>query len=129
DSTTFLPKTDVVFNSAGLDMEYRREGSASTDITEVTQTVSGAYTDGGFVHIANGYYRVDLPDAACAAGAIGVLVHGTVTGGVVLGCYVHLTFESAANLVGEILNTDRTNFTDANTVGEALNALPAAAPG
>ena len=38
----------------------------------------------------NGYYRLDVPDAAFAAGSDGVLIHGIVTGMVVIGCYVQL---------------------------------------
>lgn len=91
DSTDGTPETAVVFNTSGIDLEYRREGAASTDITEVTlAALTTAHTDGGFLHIGNGYYRLDLPDAACTTGSGGVLVHGTVTGMVVIGCYVQL---------------------------------------
>lgn len=91
DSTDGTPETGVVFNTSGIDLEYRREGEASTDITEATlAALTTAHTDGGFLHIGNGYYRLDLPDAACATGVTGVLVHGTVTGMVVIGCYVQL---------------------------------------
>jgi hypothetical protein len=91
DSTDGTPETGVVFNTSGIDLEYRREGAASTDITEATlAALTTAHTDGGFLHIGNGYYRLDLPDAACASGVAGVLVHGTVTGMVVIGCYIDL---------------------------------------
>lgn len=91
DSTDGTPETGVVFNTSGIDLEYRREGAASTDITEATlAALTTAHTDGGFLHIGNGYYRLDLPDAACASGVPGVLVHGTVTGMVVIGCYIQL---------------------------------------
>lgn len=91
DSTDGTPETGVVFNTSGIDLQYRREGAASTAITEATlAALTTAHTDGGFLHIGNGYYRLDLPDAACASGATGVLVHGTVTGMVVIGCYIEL---------------------------------------
>lgn len=91
DSTDGTPETGVVFNTAGIDIQYRREGAASTAITEATlAALTTAHTDGGFLHIGNGYYRLDLPDAACASGVTGVLVHGTVTGMVVIGCYIQL---------------------------------------
>ena len=91
DSTDGTPETAVEHNTAGIDLEYRREGAASTDITEAAlAALTTAHTDGGIEHIGNGYYRLDLPDAACAAGVDGVLVHGTVTGMVVIGCYVNL---------------------------------------
>jgi len=91
DSTNGTPETGVVWNTAGIDLKYRREGAVSVDITEATlAALTTAHTDGGFLHIGNGYYRLDLPDAACAAGATGVLIHGTVTGMVVIGEYVQL---------------------------------------
>lgn len=92
DSTDGTPETAVEHNTTGIDLEYRREGAVSTDITEVAlAALTTAHTDGGIEHIGNGYYRLDLPDAACATGVDGVLVHGTVTGMVVIGCYIHLT--------------------------------------
>jgi hypothetical protein len=92
DSTDGTPETGVVFNTAGIDLEYRRELAATVDITEATlAALTTAHADGGFLHIGNGYYRLDLPDAAVAAGVSGVLVHGTVTGMVVIGCYINLT--------------------------------------
>lgn len=91
DSTDGTPETGVVFNTAGIDIRYRRDGATDTAITEATlATLDAAHADGGFLHIGNGYYRVDLPDAACAAGVNGVLVHGTVTGMVVIGTYIPL---------------------------------------
>ena len=91
DSTDGTPETGVVFDTAGIDLEYRREGAASVDITEATlAALTTAHTDGGFLHIGNGYYRLDLPDAACASGATGVLIHGTITGMIVIGEYIQL---------------------------------------
>lgn len=100
DSTDGTPETGVVFNTAGIDLQYRREGAASTAITEATlAALTTAHADGGFLHIGNGYYRLDLPDAAVAAGAAGVLVHGTVTGMVVIGCYVEIVAYDPADTV------------------------------
>src|SRR3990172_230026 len=91
DSVDGTPETGVVWNTSGIDLEYRREGAASVDITQATlAALTTAHSDGGFLAIGNGYYRLDLPDAACAAGATGVLVHGTVTGMVVIGEYIEL---------------------------------------
>lgn len=91
DSADGTPETGVVAATAGLALEYRRELEASVGIAESDlAALTTAHTDGGMKHIGNGYYRVDLPDAACAAGAAGVLVHGAVTGMVVVGEYVQL---------------------------------------
>ena len=91
DSADGTPETGVVYNTSGIDLEYRREGAASTDITEASlSALTDAHSDGGFLHIGNGYYRLDLPDAAVAAGVNGCLVHGTVTGMIVIGCYIQI---------------------------------------
>ena len=91
DSTDGTPETGVVWNTAGIDLQYRREGAVSTAITEATlAALTTAHMDGGFLHIGNGYYRLDLPDAACAAGVTGAMIHGTVTGMVVIGEYIQL---------------------------------------
>ncbi len=85
--TDGLPKTDVVYNSAGIDLQYARDGGASTAITEASlSALTDAHADGGFLHKGFGNYRFDLPDAAVSAGAgvRQVTVQGTVTGGVVL---------------------------------------------
>jgi hypothetical protein len=85
DSTTGLPETAVEHNTAGIDLWYRREGAAKVSITEVAlAALTTAHTDGGIEHIGDGYYRLDLPDAAFATGANGLMVGGTVTGMVVI---------------------------------------------
>ncbi len=91
DSTDGTPETGVAYNTAGVDLKYWRVGANTvTDITEVTQTANGAHTDGGFVHLNNGYCRLDLPDAAVASGADAVVVFGTFTGMIVIGAYIPL---------------------------------------
>jgi hypothetical protein len=59
DSTDGTPETGVVFNTAGIALEYRRELAASVAITEATlAALTTAHSDGGFLHIGNGYYRL-----------------------------------------------------------------------
>lgn len=91
DSADGTPETGVTFETSGIDMWYRREGGLEVSITEATLAAANtAHTDGGFIHISDGYYRLDLPDAAVATGADGVLVGGAVTDMVVIGTYVEL---------------------------------------
>lgn len=88
DSTTGLPETGVEHNTSGIDLWYRREGAAKVSITEVAlASASAAHSDGGIEHIGDGYYRLDLPDAAVASSSTGVQIGGTVTGMVVFGIY------------------------------------------
>ena len=85
DDTDGTPETGVLFNTAGMDLEYRRESSAVVNVTEVTlAALTTAHTDGGFLEIGHGVYRFDLPDAAFATGADTVSIQGTVTGMVIL---------------------------------------------
>lgn len=91
DSTDGTPETGVVFNTAGIDLWYRREGSAKVSITEVTlATLTTAWTAGGFLAIGDGEYRLDVPDAAFTSGANHVDFGGTVTGMIVIGGRVRL---------------------------------------
>jgi hypothetical protein len=100
DSTDGTPETGVVFNTSGIDLWYRREGSALVSITEATlAALTTAHADGGFLHIANGEYRLDLPDAAFATGANHVDFGGTVTGMVVIGGRVRLVDYSLEDAV------------------------------
>lgn len=74
-AATGEPYTAGAHNTSGLTLRYRRAGAnAEVSISPVTQTVSGAHTDGGFVHIAGGRYRLDIPDAAIATGADYVVI-------------------------------------------------------
>lgn len=85
-TSTQLPDESITFESAGLALWYRRDGETKTAITPATlSALDAAHSDGGVLHIDDGYYRIDLPDAAVADGASEVLIGGTVTGGVVLG--------------------------------------------
>jgi hypothetical protein len=64
--------TGLVFNTSNLTCYYVRASDDATLINLVTQTTTGAHTDGGFVEIdatnTPGLYRLDLPDAVFASG-------------------------------------------------------------
>ena len=91
DSTDGTPEVGVLWNTAGMDLKYRRDLSAAVSITEATlAALTTAHADGGFLEIGNGVYRLDLPDAAWAAGADHVTIFGTVTGMIVLPVTVQL---------------------------------------
>lgn len=114
DSSDGTPETGVAFNTSGIDLWYRRPGGAHTSITEATQTEGGAHTDGGFVHISDGEYRLDLPDAAVAAGVDYVDVGGTVTGMVVIGGRIRIA-SATRGLAGTALP---------NAAADAAGGLP-----
>lgn len=91
DNASGAPKTDITSASTGLALWYRREGADAVALTESDlSALDDSHSDGGLLHIADGYYRVDIPDAAFASGADGVLVGGTASGVVVMGFYTNL---------------------------------------
>ena len=91
DSTDGTPETGVVYNTSGIAMWYRREGATVTAITEATLAAAdSAHSDGGIIHLSDGYYRLDLPDAAVATGVASVMVGGAVTGMIVIGTEIQL---------------------------------------
>lgn len=92
DDTDGTPELGVLFNTAGMDLEYRRESGAVVNVTEITlASLTTAHSDGGFLEIGHGYYRFDLPDGAFAAGAKSVSIQGTVTGMVIIPVTIQLT--------------------------------------
>jgi hypothetical protein len=136
DSADGTPETGVVYNSSGIDLWYRREGAAKTSITEATlAALTTAHADGGFLHVGDGYYRLDLPDAAFATGAQYVDVGGTVTGMVVIGGRVRLVDIDweVANMPANVTQFGGSNLTSASGIPEvkvasiAANAINAAA--
>jgi hypothetical protein len=86
DSTTGAPEQAV--EHGDITLWYRREGGSVTSITPAARAAANsAHADGGIEHLDDGYYRVDLPDAACATGAAGVVVGGSVASMIVQGSY------------------------------------------
>lgn len=122
DSTDGTPETGVLYNTAGIDLKYRRDLSAAVSITEATlAALTTAHADGGFLEIGNGVYRLDLPDAAFATGADHVTIYGTVTGMIVLPVTVQLiNFDPEAALATPTNITAGTITTTTN-----LTNLPA----
>jgi len=128
DSTDGTPENAVVWNTEGIDLWYRREGAVKVSITEATlATLDAAHSDGGFLFIGDGYYRLDLPDAAVVTGADGVMVGGTVTGMIVIGCYVPLVdLDPYTALASQTVGTCTTN-TDMRGTDGANTVVPDAA--
>lgn len=75
---TGLPVVGIVFNATGLVASYAGSRLARVAITLATQTVTGAYSSGGWVEIdatnLPGWYRLDVPNAALALAADEVVI-------------------------------------------------------
>lgn len=84
-------KTDGDETTTGLNFKYTRDGAIAVSFAPAALSfLTSSHTDGGFEHIAEGYYRVDVPDAAFARGASGVVITGVATSCRIYGCYVQL---------------------------------------
>lgn len=111
DSTTGFAKTGLVFNSGGVVSSYTRPKAAAVVITLVTQTVTGAWTSGGFVEVdatnAPGLYRLDIPDGACAVGADYTIISLGFSG--VLSEAVEIVLDPMPDVVTFIVQADGLN--------------------
>ena len=77
--------------AADFTLTYHRPGTAPVAITlSDLATLSASHTDGGIKEIGNGEYRLDVPDAAFAAGVTQVSIQGSVDGGYVIGYPIDL---------------------------------------
>ncbi len=124
DATDGTPETGVVWDTAGIDLWYRRESGALVSVTEATlAALTTAHTDGGFLHISDGEYRLDLPDAAFATGTQHVDVGGTVTGMVVIGGRVRLVDYDPEDAVALGLSLMPANVTQLGGVAQSLTDL------
>jgi hypothetical protein len=74
----YLGATGLTASTSGLSAYYNRTRTASVAITLVARTIAQAWTSGGFAEVDStnmpGVYRLDLPDAALAAGADDVTI-------------------------------------------------------
>ena len=74
----YLGATGLTASTSGLSARYNRTRTASVSIPLVARTIAQAWTSGGFAEVdatnMPGVYRLDLPDAALAAGADDVTV-------------------------------------------------------
>jgi hypothetical protein len=124
----YLGATGLAFNTSGLAAYYVRNQSAPVAITLVTQTATGAWTSGGFAEIDSslvpGVYRLDVPNAAFAAGAsdVTIVVRGASgTNGAVLTVTLSSGGLTEAQTAGAVWNAVRATYPTAGTFGEYVN--------
>ena len=120
----YLGATGLAFNTSGLAAYYVRNRSAPTPITLVTQTATGTWASGGFAEISStftpGLYRLDLPNAAVAAGAddVTVVVRGASgTNGAVMTIKLSSGGLTAAQTANAVWDEPYTSHTTASTFG------------
>jgi len=97
DSTDGTPETGIAFNTAGISLWYRRDGAAAVTITPADlAALTTGHTDGGVKHINHGNFRLDVPDAAFAAGVDMVVIGGSATGMIFTDQQIQLKYEPQA---------------------------------
>ena len=123
----YLGATGLAFNTSGLAAYYVRNQSAPVAITLVTQTPTGAWTSGGFAEISSslvpGVYRLDVPNAAFAAGAsdVTIVVRGASgTNGAVLTVTLSSGGLTAAQTAAAVLDAVGSSYVSAGSIGYAI---------
>jgi hypothetical protein len=114
----YLGATGLTASTSGLSARYNRTRTASVSIPLVARTIAQAWTAGGFAQVdatnMPGVYRLDIPDAALAAGAddVTVVVRGASgTNGAVMTVKLSsggLTSAQTASAVWGALTNDHT---------------------
>lgn len=127
------PALTVDAGSPGPIGWYRREAGGKVLFNTATlAALTSSHSDGGIESIGGGYYRLDVPDAAWATGADGVLVSCDYPGLIVVGSYHRLVeFDLGATegvrlrraLLGTAIGTVANGSTD--TVIQANGLDPA----
>jgi hypothetical protein len=123
----YLGTTGLTFATSGLAAYYVRNQSAPVAITLVTQTATGAWSSGGFAEISSslvpGVYRLDVPNAAFAAGAsdVTIVVRGASgTNGAVLTVTLSSGGLTAAQTAAAVLDAVGSSYVTAGSIGYAL---------
>lgn len=116
-STTGGRKTGLVFNTSSLTAYYVRNGGSATAITLATlAAANSAFSSGGFKEVdatnMPGVYRLDVPDAAFAAGS---------------GDSVVVTIKGASGMVQASHDIQLSSVNLQDSVRAGMTALPNAA--
>ena len=120
----YLGLTGLTFSTSGLSAYYIRNRSAPVAITLVTQTATGAWTSGGFAEISSsltpGVYRLDVPNAAFAAGAsdVTIVVRGAAgTNGAVVTVTLSAGGLTAAQTADAVLDAVASTHNNIGSIG------------
>lgn len=131
-STTGGGKTGIAFNASGFTAYYVRPGGTATGITLATQTVTGAWSSGGWVEVdatnLPGIYRFDIPNAVFATGADHAVVMLKGASGMapvsleyqLVGFDPSTTWLTSAQTASAILDAVGASYVTAGSIGYAI---------
>ena len=122
----YLGATGLAFNTSGLKAYFVRNRSTPVEITLVAATTS-TWISGGFAEISStftpGLYRLDLPDAAVAAGAddVTVVVRGASgTNGAVMTIKLSSGGLTAAQTAAAVLDATASTHNNIGSIGASI---------
>ena len=120
----YLGVTGLTASTSGLSARYNRTRTASVSIPLVARTIAQAWTSGGFAEVdatnMPGVYRLDVPDAALAAGAddVTIVVRGASgTNGAVMTVKLSSGGLTSAQTAAAVWDAAYTSHTAANSFG------------
>ena len=126
----YLGATGLTASTAGLSARYNRTRTASVSIPLVARTIAQAWTSGGFAEVdatnMPGVYRIDLPDAALAAGAddVTIVVRGASgTNGAVMTVKLSSGGLTSAQTASAVWGASPAGYVDATTYGGVVNQI------
>ena len=124
----YLGATGLTASTSGLAAYYNRTRTASVSIPLVARTIAQAWTAGGFAEVdatnMPGIYRLDVPDAALAAGAddVTIVVRGASgTNGAVMTIKLSSGGLTSAQTASAVWDAARASYATAGTFGEYVN--------
>ena len=126
----YLGATGLTASTSGLSARYNRTRTASVDIPLVARTIAQAWTSGGFAEVdatnMPGVYRLDVPDAALAAGAddVTIVVRGASgTNGAVMTVKLSSGGLTSAQTASAVWGASPAGYNDATTFGGVVNQI------
>jgi hypothetical protein len=123
----YLGATGLTASTSGLSARYNRTRTASVSIPLVARTIAQEWTSGGFAEVdainMPGVYRLDVPDAAFAAGAsdVTIVVRGASgTNGAVLTVTLSSGGLTAAQTAAAVLDAVGSSYVTAGSIGYSI---------
>jgi len=126
----YLGATGLTASTSGLSARYNRTRTASVSIPLVARTIAQAWTSGGFAEVdatnMPGVYRIDIPDAALAAGAddVTIVVRGASgTNGAVMTVKLSSGGLTEAQTAAAVWGASPAGYNDGTTFGGVVNTI------
>jgi hypothetical protein len=123
----YLGVVGLTSSTSNLSARYNRTRTASVSIPLVARTIAQAWTSGGFAEVDStnmpGVYRLDVPDAALAAGAddVTIVVRGASgTNGAVMTVKLSSGGLTAAQTAAAVLDAVGSSYVTAGSIGYSI---------